>query len=451
MLLLFPPEVNWLAENNHLRISDIPIDEKQLILPQLFAEGKSPSRNQQYYMNLIKKGVLLAAMYLAGLGAVHADSPVTSTEVARAYAGEAIVKKALADGFSDEIMRYLYDEKNPLDIKMAVINTAGWAVEGKQNAAIYGAFLMKKGKYRDTDDLLARGKGHELLAMGYLTAMDDYFDVTPAIPYVDKALERMPESYTCNIIRAIVVAQSFFEADWCAVYSVTNEVRMNESLTMDMRQESVDAIFEYMDLYAEYCDMDEGYEEGEFYTLLTQISFGNIYAQDDQIISKAMNAESGELTSEMIGYLLNDSKPLQHKIALINVVGVRPDALANSQSYWNALKQLRGYSHEDDFRARGTADELLCLAYLAALDNPGNVGEAMVYAELASQKKKDSYTVLMIRALIRAQNYYLSDWCKVYSEYDRVNRAKTIRKDMKSEVMQVISESMEAYSEYCGE
>ena len=41
--------------------------------------------------------------------------------------------------------------------------------------------------------------------------------------------------------------------NWCEVYTLTNDVRTNENLIKDMREEAVAIIFEYMDLYKDYC------------------------------------------------------------------------------------------------------------------------------------------------------------------------------------------------------
>ena len=53
----------------------------------------------------------------------YADSPLTSTDFYKAYLDVPIVKKA-ADNpnkLTKEMMEYLYDDKNPLDIRIALL------------------------------------------------------------------------------------------------------------------------------------------------------------------------------------------------------------------------------------------------------------------------------------------------------------------------------------------
>ena len=85
--------------------------------------------------------------------------------------------------------------------------------------------------------------------MAYLKALDDYFDVDEAIVYAKKATGKNKNSYTTNIICALIEAQKAMGSDWSEVYNLTNNVRLNRSLNRDMKEEAVKIIFEYMDLY----------------------------------------------------------------------------------------------------------------------------------------------------------------------------------------------------------
>ena len=89
--------------------------------------------------------------------------------------------------------------------------------------------------------------------MTYLKALDNYHDVTPALVYAEKALKANPNSYTYQIIVAIIKAQKAFDQDWCEVYKLTDNVRTNPELMVDIKVEAIDLIFEYMDLYEDSC------------------------------------------------------------------------------------------------------------------------------------------------------------------------------------------------------
>lgn len=185
-----------------------------------------------------------------------ADSPITSTNFASAYSESPIVSAATtASGvLTDELMAYLIDEKNPIDVKMAVINQLGWDFDGKSNAATFQAYLFKKKKFKNEAAFKKKGTAHQLICMAYLKAMDNYFDVTDAIVYADLAVKKNSKSYTIELITGIIKAQQAMDSNWCAVYELTNVVRFNESLKVDMKTEAIDLIFEYMDLYSDSCE-----------------------------------------------------------------------------------------------------------------------------------------------------------------------------------------------------
>lgn len=179
---------------------------------------------------------------------VKADSPLTSTNFYTAYLGVAEVKAASESGgvLTGELMVFLKG-KNPIAQKMAVINALGWAFEGKNNYNIYKEHLGEKtGK--------GKQKAENLLCLAYLKALDNYFDCKDALIMADEALALNPESYTFNIIHALIKAQVLFDRDWCALWKVTDSVRSNTNLTMDMNNGAILIIFEYMDLYKSSCE-----------------------------------------------------------------------------------------------------------------------------------------------------------------------------------------------------
>ena len=187
---------------------------------------------------------------------VYADSPLTSTNISKAYQDLSIVIKATeAEGIlTNELIEYLLNEKNPIANKIALINELGWDIDGKNNAAIFLDYLIQKQGYEDQEDFLNNGKDFEILSMAYLKALDDYFNVSEALIYAERALSKNSESYTYNIITALIEAQIATRGDWCKVYKSTDQVRTKTSLETDMRDEAVTIIFDYMDSYKKYCN-----------------------------------------------------------------------------------------------------------------------------------------------------------------------------------------------------
>lgn len=107
---------------------------------------------------------------------------------------------------------------------------------------------------REKDDLLKKADAAELLCLAYLQAMDNYFEVDEAIVYAETAVSKNPKSFTYNMICALIKAQQAMDVDWCTVFNLTDRVRKDKSLQMDMNQEAINIIFEYMDLYKDDCN-----------------------------------------------------------------------------------------------------------------------------------------------------------------------------------------------------
>ncbi len=187
--------------------------------------------------------------------AVFADSPLTSTNFSAAYSEEPIVIAASkTEGqLTNELMDYLTDENNPIDLKMAVINELGWKFRGKNNGQVFMKYLTEKYKYSDEKKFLKKGKADDLLSMAYLKALSDYFDVSDALVYAEKAMKKNPTSRTYNLIVGLIKAQKTMDDNWCEVYKITDGIRKNDNLKDDLKPEAVKIIYDYMDIYGDYC------------------------------------------------------------------------------------------------------------------------------------------------------------------------------------------------------
>ncbi|TLP81337.1 hypothetical protein [Maribacter sp. ACAM166] len=186
---------------------------------------------------------------------LFADSPLTSTDISKAYEDLEIVQLASkADGkLTIELMYYLNESKNPIEFKIAVIHRLGWNIDGKSNATVFFQYLKEKNNVKDIDKFLNQASGDLLICIAYLKALDNYFDLEEAIIYAKKAKLKNTKSFTISIISALIEAQKAMDSDWCKVYNLTNNVRINDSLNRDMKIQASKIIFEYMDLYKDDC------------------------------------------------------------------------------------------------------------------------------------------------------------------------------------------------------
>lgn len=185
----------------------------------------------------------------------YADSPITSTPFFEAYMDVEIVQKAKAEGIiNPKIVEYLSSPSNPVDIKAAVINALSW---GKNNAELFVSHLayLKMGKplssldseqvNQFSDSLSA----DEIFSTGYLQAMDNYTHPENAITMLEQAKEKKSESFTVNIVLAIVKAQKAMDSDWTQVWKLTEQVLQDKTLKQDLRLEAKKIIVDYMSLY----------------------------------------------------------------------------------------------------------------------------------------------------------------------------------------------------------
>ena len=157
-------------------------------------------------MSQLKCIFLLAIVFLAAL--VKADSPLTSTYFATFYYEYPVVALAESVGMiNDEIAAYLLDENNPIDVKAAVINAMGWSYDGTGNAKLFKEYLAKSYGISTEQINPASLRADELMCLGYLMAMDDYFVVDDAIHILQMAADKKKSGFTIHLILCMTQAQ----------------------------------------------------------------------------------------------------------------------------------------------------------------------------------------------------------------------------------------------------
>lgn len=206
-------------------------------------------------MNKLSK-VFFALSFTLFLTPARADSPITSTEISSAYADVAIVQvaKGSAGLLTEPLMLYLVDEKNPIDVKMAIINELNWTPDGKNNTKTFVDYLKQHTSYKTDETIKQQAPADILLALGYINAIENRHDAKTALAYAELAMDKNKNSYTVQIVGGIIKAQVMFDVSWCESFRATDNVRQNAAnLTMDMRTEAVENIFHYMGLYQRSC------------------------------------------------------------------------------------------------------------------------------------------------------------------------------------------------------
>ncbi len=205
-------------------------------------------------MNL--KNVFFSLVFLLFVNNAFADSPLTTTAIYLGYMDFPLIREAdKSDGIITEKQLYfLTNTKNPIAVKLALINSLSWRFEGKSNAPEFIEFLFERKPQLNYKNFINKASADELICYAYLKAMDNYFDVKSATLFTKQAMRKAPTSYSIHLIGTLISVQSYLsKKESCKIYTCMNQVRTNKKLKVDLRKKSIDAVFGYTDIYRKYC------------------------------------------------------------------------------------------------------------------------------------------------------------------------------------------------------
>lgn len=184
---------------------------------------------------------------------------------------------------------------------------------------------------------------------------------------------------------------------------------------------------------------------------LTSTNFFTVY-EEYEIVNEALAAK-GKINNELMLYLSNRAYPIDIKMAVINALGWNFNGQNNYEKYLDFVEMRMGVQRTDEaFYKEIDGDELLCLAYLKAMDNYFDVAEAKIISEYAvahSRRTQDSYTFHLIDALIGAQMQMRGDWCELYQSTQKVKQNDELDYDFPPDAEQVVFDYMDLYKKDC--
>ena len=185
--------------------------------------------------------------------AAWADSPLTSTHFAGAYSDHPMVQMACEEmqgNIPTTLLNFLANKNEPVDVRLAVINKLGWNFDGTSMGAQLSEYLMGRYKVKNEAKLAKKLDAGTLAVYAYAKAMSNYFDVTAASDLGHKAVKKNKnKSFSVAMASALIDAQIYLDSDWSMVYKVVADVLHDGSLNLDMRQEAIDNIMDYINLY----------------------------------------------------------------------------------------------------------------------------------------------------------------------------------------------------------
>lgn len=202
------------------------------------------------------KRLLTAIALLMAFTAAWADSPLTSTHFANAYSDHPMVQMASEEMQYDiptTLLSFLTNKNEPVDVRLAVINKIGWNFDGTTVGAQLEQYLMGRYNVKTEKKLVKKLDAGTLAVYAYAKAMSNYFDVTAASELGHLAVKKnKKKSFSVALISALIDAQVYLDSDWSKIHKIVANVLHDGSLHLDMRQEAIDSIMEYINLYSEY-------------------------------------------------------------------------------------------------------------------------------------------------------------------------------------------------------
>lgn len=186
---------------------------------------------------------------------------------------------------------------------------------------------------------------------------------------------------------------------------------------------------------------------------LTSTDFYKAYL-DVPLVQKALNSK-GKINNEMMAYINSDTNSLEVKLAIINAIGWNVKGNKSSKLYFKFVMNKKKYKSDfggnsTAFNWNATADELICYAYMKALDNYFDVSDAFEVAGLAFKKNPNSFAVNMIYNLIKAQGLTsYREYCSASKMFNTLKDNPNLTANMKNEAMPFVFEYMDDIGKDC--
>lgn len=163
----------------------------------------------------------------------------------------------------------------------------------------------------------------------------------------------------------------------------------------------------------------------------------------------------GRICQETLKYIATATTPLDVKLAIINAIGWSNNGTQNSRTYMNYILKTKKYksgknSKRITFLWHATADELICFAYILAMENYFDVTYANSIAEQAVSKNPNSYVLKLFASLIKAQGLCaLNEWCYAVVEIKNIEQNTDLNFDLKTQGKKIISDYINSIDANC--
>lgn len=211
---------------------------------------------------------LLVAFYSFCPTITLADSPLTSTPFWQAYEDVKDVSYAKENGLDNKVLKMLTGDKVSCDVKIAIINCFGW---GSGYTKTFEDHLLDKrdGLNREVFKYLKSSSDEmpqetsqtkllttdDLICWSYLRGMDNYQSPEFSLKGAFLAYWRDQKNMSAGVVLCLVAAQQSMTYDWCKIYESAQMFLVDGVYDKNlMRDDGVNIIMEYMNLYEQDCE-----------------------------------------------------------------------------------------------------------------------------------------------------------------------------------------------------
>jgi len=184
---------------------------------------------------------------------------------------------------------------------------------------------------------------------------------------------------------------------------------------------------------------------------LTSTDIASAYSTHALVVEA--EATEGVITQEICLQLNSPDVPIGVKIAAINAVGwVLGEYAGNAEKFLSVNAGSMGFSRLEDLLEYGTADQLICYAYLKAMDDYLDVSMALQIASVALERAPHSLAIAMVHGLIRGQIALDSNWCSVYQSTAQIREHRgDYNFNFSDQALEAVYAYMDRYEKYCHE
>lgn len=182
-------------------------------------------------------------------------------------------------------------------------------------------------------------------------------------------------------------------------------------------------------------------------TPVTDIVFYTSYLEF-KVVKKA--EEKGILDDEISEFLLDEKVALDLKAAVINALSWEILGKDNAGIFKEHLAKKYGKPSFRELNIQSLKPaELMCLAYIIAMDDYFNVENALVYITEARKKTRDNYTINLVFLIIKSQLEYTRNKCNIWKDFSEFKNRRNYWDPLLSEEQQKIDEYFSQFEKYC--